>query len=299
MSDSDKSLDILIKTKADLAGAKAAEAQLEQDIVKAKALGEAYDDLESRLKNIRESMAAGQGTEAPLEETKAADNERTVKSPHTSATEDRERKPPSNQSNATEVGGDESGQVAARAETGGKLGWFKAGIEGLRLAIEAMPALFGTTKGTVASPAEKADAISLADPPPGQENRMEGRVQPAAQKKDIAAAVAPSPQDGPPPLLSSKPEEAVASVIARTVDQTPVADYQGENEAIGQVAESHAQAVQFSGEKMKAALELNTQITVSLFNRMLELVDQQNRKLGEVDRKIAELGGQIKSLKNL
>ena len=74
---------------------------------------------------------------------------------------------------------------------------------------------------------------------------------------------------------------------------------QEENDIAGQSAESHSQAIQFSGERIRAALEQNTQITVSLFNRTLELIDQQNRKLGEVDRRIAELGGQIKSLKNL
>ena len=49
---------------------------------------------------------------------------------------------------------------------------------------------------------------------------------------------------------------------------------------------------------MHAALEQNSFITHSLFNRTLELLDLQNRKLGDVDRRINEINGQIKSLKN-
>ncbi|MDB6021789.1 MAG: hypothetical protein JWQ04_1646 [Pedosphaera sp.] len=63
-------------------------------------------------------------------------------------------------------------------------------------------------------------------------------------------------------------------------------------------AGQQAQALQAAGERMSAALEQNTQLTVSLFNEMLALMDDQNRKLGEVNQKISELGSQIKSLKN-
>ncbi len=50
--------------------------------------------------------------------------------------------------------------------------------------------------------------------------------------------------------------------------------------------------------RLLAAIEQNTSLTNSLFLRTLDLIDQHNRKLGDVDRKISELSNQIKSLKN-
>jgi hypothetical protein len=50
-------LDILIKTEAELAGAKAVEQQLERDIGKAKALGLRYDELEQKLVRVRALMS--------------------------------------------------------------------------------------------------------------------------------------------------------------------------------------------------------------------------------------------------
>jgi hypothetical protein len=66
----------------------------------------------------------------------------------------------------------------------------------------------------------------------------------------------------------------------------------------GQAVDTHAQAIQASAEKVRAALEQNGQVTVSLFNRMADLIWQQNRKLGELDRRVSNLGGQIDNLKN-
>jgi len=53
----DKDLEILIKTDAELSGAKAAEEQLQRDIDQARTLNAAYEELESRLKRVREAMA--------------------------------------------------------------------------------------------------------------------------------------------------------------------------------------------------------------------------------------------------
>src|SRR5258708_37794845 len=61
----DKDLEILIKTEAELSGAKAAEEQLERDINQARALGAAYEELESRLKRVREAMAGLPQTAQP------------------------------------------------------------------------------------------------------------------------------------------------------------------------------------------------------------------------------------------
>ena len=54
----DKDLEILIRTKAELAGAREAEAQLERDIGKARALGQEYGELETRLKRVRAALSA-------------------------------------------------------------------------------------------------------------------------------------------------------------------------------------------------------------------------------------------------
>ena len=256
MADPDKSLEILISTKADLAGAKAAEAQLEQDITSAKALGEAYDDLETRLKNVRNATTESQGSDARFRE--AGLNEL----------------PPGGTSPLTPFPSERKGE----SEAGGNspLGWVKAGVEALRLAFEAMPKFFGTDKGLIPASAEAQDKVLVEDRAP----QLTGQ----ADNTKMAG-----------PALVKAPEERSAQTTARA----PGAGAEEENNRTAQIAEGRSQAIQVSGEKIRAALEQNTQITVSLLNRTLELIDQQNRKLGDVDRKIAELNGQIKSLKNL
>jgi hypothetical protein len=61
---------------------------------------------------------------------------------------------------------------------------------------------------------------------------------------------------------------------------------------------AQTQSFQSAGDRMNAALEQNALITNSLFSRTLELLDLQNRRLGDVDRRINEIQGQMKSLKN-
>jgi len=65
----------------------------------------------------------------------------------------------------------------------------------------------------------------------------------------------------------------------------------------GAVADG-AQTTQSAAAGLLAALEQNTQMTASLFSEMLSLIETQDRQLGEVDRKISDLNGQINSLKN-
>ncbi len=174
----DKDLEILIKTEAELSGAKAAEEQLERDISQARALNAVYEELESRLKRVREAMAG----------------------------------PP---------------QIAQPGNATG----------------------------------------AKADDAPG-ENANGAPEEHSAQERAGAGARIPSAPGGP-------------------------FDDRG-----GQVVETHAQAIQSSAEKVRAALEQNGRMTFSLFNRMAELIGQQNRKLGELDRRLSNLGGQIDNLKN-
>jgi hypothetical protein len=173
----------------------------------------------------------------------------------------------------------------AQAEAGGNwpLSWVNAGIERLRLAFEALPQFFGTNEKLVAAVAmEKPDNVGLEDQAP--------RV---TEKTNNPAATVPDP------VPANGTETGAAPESAQAAGQKPGAAGQGENEIAGQAMESHAQAIQAVGGKMRAAFEQNTQVTVSLFNRTLELIDQQNQKLSEVNRRIAELSGQVKSLKNL
>lgn len=264
MSDPDKSLEILITTKADLTGAKAAEAQLEQDIAKARELGETYNDLENRSKKVHGIIAENpaSGEAATITSRSAA----KVEGPKVPGIE-------------TVQSGLESEQrqERAQAEAGGNgpLSWVKAAIEGFRLAFEAMPKIFGSTGSPAAASSEKP------------ENSLVERQ---------ARRVAEEAGNGDPALVNRSEAQALLAG-AKVTEQIPGGTGQDDSEIAGQAG--HAQAIQFAGEKMRAALERNTQVTVSLFNRTLELIDQQNQKLGEVDRKIAEVNGQIKSLKNL
>ncbi|HZQ46823.1 MAG TPA: hypothetical protein VFC07_07430 [Verrucomicrobiae bacterium] len=276
--------------------------QLEQDIAKAKALGEAYDVLEAKLKNLREATAAGQENNAPLNDAEKMGSDATNKLHSGPAEVDQEWKPSLPGHGAPEAGENGASQKEPQVETSRlePLGWFKAGIEGLRLVVEALPKFFGTAGNPAAASLENPEKIPVAEPAPSRPGRAEAQAKDVA-KMDFAASAAPTTAINLPPSPGNGLEENVmreSPQPARQQEQPGAAGLE-QNEAASQVAESHAQAIQFSGEKMRSGLEQNNQITISLFNRTLDLIDQQNRKLGEVDRKIAELGGQIKSLKNL
>ncbi len=173
----DKDLEILIKTEAELSGAQAAEEQLERDISQAESLNAAYEELESRLKRVREAMAA-----LP--------------------------------------------QVA--------------GLGG------------ATDEKAGNAPGENSNGVS------GEQSANENA------RAGAQASSAPS----------------------------------GSFDAGAQAVDAQKQAIQSAAEKVRAALDQNGQLTVSLFSRMTELIGQQNQKLGDLDRKVSNLGGQIDNLKN-
>jgi hypothetical protein len=64
------------------------------------------------------------------------------------------------------------------------------------------------------------------------------------------------------------------------------------------VLESQAEAMGAAGTRLQAALEQNGQATVALLNRTLALVEEQTRQFAEVERRLEQLAGQIKGLKN-
>lgn len=65
MADQDASLDIVIRTRADLEGAQAAETQLDRDIVKARELGGEYAAQEEQARGARTARAEGKDDNAP------------------------------------------------------------------------------------------------------------------------------------------------------------------------------------------------------------------------------------------
>jgi hypothetical protein len=62
--------------------------------------------------------------------------------------------------------------------------------------------------------------------------------------------------------------------------------------------EAQTQSIQAAGERMRAALEQNGQMTLELLNRTFALIDEQNRKLADMDRELGQLSGRIKGLRN-
>jgi hypothetical protein len=62
--------------------------------------------------------------------------------------------------------------------------------------------------------------------------------------------------------------------------------------------EEQAQGIAAAGERMRAALEQNGQMTLALLNRTLELIEEQNRRLADLDRELGQLAGRVKGLKN-
>jgi hypothetical protein len=140
-------------------------------------------------------------------------------------------------------------------------------------------------------------------------NPDHSKQNPAGDTNSVVPSVAPNPNnasDIQPQQIQSDAQAVVAAAevapasVATAQPAAPVPDF-GLLPFSGAGSDSplvNSQAAQASGERLRIALEQNTQITASLFDQMLALVDGQNRKLGEVDRKISDLNGQLNSLKN-
>jgi hypothetical protein len=257
MSDSDRSLEILITTKADLAGAKDAEAQLDQDAAKAKELGAAYDELGGKLTNSPDDADAGDGNETLLRDGGGL-KARDTGIPGLSGQE--------HERDAIVRGAPDKSGLDTISPANGEavLSGLQAGIEGLRLAVERMAAFF-----------------SLAtNPNSANDDRTIPREESFQSLNDRSDR--PNAQGG---AVGTERQES-GSFSGRAENDTPEIFGKGE-------------VIQSSGEKMRVALEQNARVTALMFNRMLDLIEAQNRRLGDVDRRITEISGQIKSLKNL
>jgi hypothetical protein len=125
----------------------------------------------------------------------------------------------------------------------------------------------------------------------------------AAQNgQDVSPARSPQPEpaisdiaDGGPQLAGTQAAAADASSSPSAVadpqsEDFPALDLRGIDEQSG--------SIQAAAEKMRGALEQNGQATLALLNRTIDLIEEQNRKLGDMDRQLGQLAGRIKGLGN-
>jgi hypothetical protein len=237
MADEDASLDIVIRTRAELEGAESAEAQLDRDIGKARELGQEYAAQEAQAGRARDARESGQEPK-PGPQGEMADMPEVESAREASATDPDEP--------------ERSEVETPQAENVGK-----------QPGGEAIVATGGDVKSRELEPTST-----------GEREAETTDAQDEEQPSGVSEAVPIfAPRDGAIP--------------------GPEFDMAG-----GRMAESQAQGIQAAGERMRAALEQNGQMTVAVLNRTLELIEQQNRKLEEVERRVEQLGGRIKSLKN-
>ncbi|MDB6064953.1 MAG: hypothetical protein JWR26_1161 [Pedosphaera sp.] len=261
MSD-DKSLEILITTKAELDGAAAAEAQLQQDIDKARELGEAYEELEARLQSVRRAIAdyAGTGDESQSPEE----------------TRDAATHPGDKPARSSKAG---SENIPSAAGAVSRL------VETIRDVFQEALDAHGRNGGAAERPVE----------PGGNNGFVPAPTTPPVPAWSENQGVPEASSVNAPERDSNEPAVAGVPQTRRTSPSVPQLET---GEDIAQAVVGQAQAIQTSGETLRAALALNHDVTIEIFNRTLQLIGQQNQQLREVDRKVSELSGQIKSLKN-
>ena len=198
-------------------------------------------------------------------------------------------------------------------------------LQSLRDAIAAHQ-LAPTPPGTNQSPASDTNEIRLHSvrqdvtppPPPPATNAAQNAPPPPANQSTNAPAAPDNSNLNQPAGTNSNPagiDDSLPMPIApggsNSVPATPIIP--PTTSAVGPAANpsspevgtdfapavaAQTQSFQNAGDRMNAALEQNALITNSLFSRTLELLDLQNRRLGDVDRRINEIQGQMKSLKN-
>ena len=251
MADDAKALEIVIRTTAELEGARAAEAQLERDIAQARLLGNEYAELEAKLRSVRRALA---GTEPGAGQGDGNTEIDGALSTDTTARPDRAR--------MLQEPGREASEPDGHALPHGQMEPQEPGTEATDFRKE------GTNE------------------PVGPEGTVTNEQQDLAPVRPLTL---PSPPIGEREPTAAQGDRAV---IPDTNQRTRTED------APELQINAQAQAMQAAGDRMRAALERNGQATVSLLNQALEVIEQQNRRLGEVERRISELAGQIKSSRN-
>ena len=68
--------------------------------------------------------------------------------------------------------------------------------------------------------------------------------------------------------------------------------------AVPQGMERQAEAIRAAGERLRAALEQNGEATLALLQRLLAVAGDGSRKLGKLERRLAELEGRLRGSLN-
>ncbi len=247
----DKDLEILIRTKAELAGAKAAEAQLERDIGKAKALGQEYGELEERLKRVRVAMAEpGQPDGGALNDPEAAEG---------------------------------SGGVHD-SDAGGKP---DAGRREIRAASDNGQ---GPDEGEATGDAREIFNETPARNAPGRE--LQARPEQSGEFQEAAASSADNAAGAGAAEIPARADGAMPAVRAGGAESP------GWN---GGEAAGIAAAAGMANAQQREMLNALTQ-TLAGMNKsnqqILEMMAGQNELAKSLQMRVAELAGQIASLKN-
>lgn len=155
---------------------------------------------------------------------------------------------------------------------------------------------------------QKPDALPPASETPSQTNNVPpvpkaSRQDPSASNSTDSALFGDNPNiipDDPMQQAATDAQSFMQSAVA-PVSSPLIPNASSPNFNILPFANpgsDGSQEAQASDDRLRAALEQTTQMTTSLFNEMLSLIDGQNRMLAQVGRKISDLNGQLNSLKN-
>jgi len=283
MPDTDSNSITSVHTGSDLARARAFEAELEAEIAKAKGFGTNYTAYEVRLKSVRSDIEKYLAQQPPIEKNDVVLGSKTP---------------------ADKL----AGFMSSLAST--PFGFLHAGLSAAQNAAGFLSGLAQAQKNAAQAAREKArrdQGTNSANPSPTP-------AQPGNQFSTNSAPSnsIPAPALIPPPHPAN-PGNSVAPGTTNVPSPVPEIPSPGQNTTNIQPASANssptatdsfsaaagqADALQSVGGRMQAALQQNVLITNSLFQQTLQLIESQNQKLGDVDRKISELSNQIKSLKN-
>jgi hypothetical protein len=273
-----------IRTNADLTRAQAYEEELKREIAKTKGFGTNYTAYEAQLKIVRADIEKFRATNrvATLPPEKRDELPMTPKTP-----------------------GDKAADLVSSLASA-PLGLIQSGLTVVQNAAGFLTGFAQFQKNAVQAAREKqrrnqgtnSAKQSVTPGQPGNQTPQNG-----APSNNIPAQGIP---DQPQPSGITNPAAPGGTNSRGFEIQTPgatngpLANAGSSPTGAGDpaAAASQTEALQSVGARLQAALAQNAAITNSLFQQTLELINTQNQKLGDVDRKISELTNQIKSLKN-
>jgi hypothetical protein len=129
-----------------------------------------------------------------------------------------------------------------------------------------------------------------------------GREYAAQEERGVQSPQAPQPETASSDASNTETQIADPDADASDTSTGPgpvsIAETQEFQPFDSRPVEAQTQGIQEAGEKMRAALAQNGQMTIALLNRTLELIEEQTRKLEDMDRQLGQLAGRIKGLNN-